>query len=78
MLLVFATVSLEGGLVRASLVAWLVYATPRFVVHLTHVHAFAPVDNVALATHLLYRYKARGWTRPQGGWQDVEAGRSKA
>jgi hypothetical protein len=63
-LLVFAVVSLEGGLVRASLVAWLVYATPHFVFHLTQVHTFAPVDNVALATHLLYRHKTWGWTRP--------------
>ena len=46
-LLVFAGVSLEGGLVRASLAAWLVYATPHFVFHLTQGHAFAPVDNVA-------------------------------
>jgi 2-polyprenyl-6-methoxyphenol hydroxylase-like FAD-dependent oxidoreductase len=30
-----------------------------------------------LATHLVYRHKTRGWTRPWGGWQDVEAGRSK-
>jgi hypothetical protein len=63
-LLVFAAVSPEGGLVRASLVAWLVYATPHFVFHLTQVHTLAPVDNVALATHLLYRHKAWGWTRP--------------
>ena len=26
-----------------------------------------------LATHLLYRHKTRGWTRPWGGWKDVEA-----
>lgn len=27
-----------------------------------------------VATHLLYRHKTRGWTRPWGGWKDVEAG----
>jgi hypothetical protein len=26
-----------------------------------------------LATHLLYRHKTRGWTRPWGGWNDFEA-----
>jgi hypothetical protein len=26
-----------------------------------------------LATHLLYRHKTKGWTRPWGGWKDVEA-----
>ena len=26
-----------------------------------------------LATHLLYRHKTHGWTRPWGGWKDVEA-----
>jgi hypothetical protein len=26
-----------------------------------------------LATHLLYRRKTHGWTRPWGGWKDVEA-----
>ncbi len=31
-----------------------------------------------LATHLAYRHKTRGWTRPWGGWQDVEAGRPRS
>jgi hypothetical protein len=26
-----------------------------------------------LGTHLLYRHKTHGWTRPWGGWKDVEA-----
>ncbi len=30
-----------------------------------------------LATHLPYRHKTRGWTRPWGGWRDVEAARQK-
>jgi hypothetical protein len=30
-----------------------------------------------LATHLLYRHKTRGWTRPWGGWRDVESARQK-
>jgi hypothetical protein len=30
-----------------------------------------------LVTHLLYRYKTRGWTRPWGGWKDVEAADQK-
>ena len=30
-----------------------------------------------LATHLLYRHMTRGWTRPWGGWRDVEAARQK-
>jgi hypothetical protein len=30
-----------------------------------------------LATHLLYRHKTRGWTRPWGGWRDVAAARQK-
>jgi hypothetical protein len=24
-----------------------------------------------LATHLLYRHKTHGWTRPWGGWNDL-------
>ncbi len=47
MLLIFAAVSLERGFVRASLVAWLVYAMPHFVFHLTQVRAFSLADNVA-------------------------------
>ena len=31
-----------------------------------------------LATHLLYRHMTRGWTRPWGGWRDVEAARRYA
>ncbi len=30
-----------------------------------------------LATHLPYRRKTRGWTRPWGGWREVEAARQK-
>ncbi len=30
-----------------------------------------------LATHLLHRRMTRGWTRPWGGWRDVEAARQK-
>jgi hypothetical protein len=30
-----------------------------------------------LATHLLYRHMTRGWTKPWGGWRDVEAARQK-
>jgi hypothetical protein len=31
-----------------------------------------------LATHLLYRHMTRGWTRPWGGWEDVEAGQPRS
>ena len=30
-----------------------------------------------LATHLLYRHKTQGWTRPWGGWRDVETAKQK-
>ena len=30
-----------------------------------------------LTTHLLYRHKTHGWTRPWGGWKDVEAANPK-
>jgi hypothetical protein len=30
-----------------------------------------------LATHFLYRHKTHGWTRPWGGWKDVEAANPK-
>jgi hypothetical protein len=26
-----------------------------------------------LATHLLYRHQTYGWTKPWGGWKDLEA-----
>jgi len=31
----------------------------------------------ALAVHFLYRWKTRAWTRPWGGWDDLEAGRTE-
>jgi hypothetical protein len=31
-----------------------------------------------LATHLLYRHMMHAWTRPWGGWKDVEAGRPRS
>ena len=31
---------------------------------------------LALTVHVIWRWKTRGWTRPWGGWDDVEtAGR---
>jgi hypothetical protein len=30
-----------------------------------------------LATHLLYRHMTHGWTRPWGGWKDLEAANPK-
>ena len=30
---------------------------------------------LGVAIHLIYRWKTRGWTRPWGGWTDLEAGR---
>ena len=30
-----------------------------------------------LATHLLYRHKPQGWTRPWGGWRNVESAKQK-
>jgi hypothetical protein len=31
-----------------------------------------------LATHLLYRHMTHGWTRPWGGWKDLEASRPRS
>ena len=31
-----------------------------------------------LATHFLYRHMTHGWTRPWGGWRDLEAGRPRS
>ncbi len=30
-----------------------------------------------LATHLIYRHMTHGWTRPWGGWKDIEAAHPK-
>jgi hypothetical protein len=46
-LLMFAAVVLERRLVQASLVAWLAYAVPHFLFHLTQIHHFSPFDNLA-------------------------------
>jgi len=45
-LLATAALPLERRLVRVSLAAYLVYAVPHFVFHLTQVHHFSPFDNV--------------------------------
>jgi hypothetical protein len=46
-LVVLAAVLLERRLVPVSLVAYLAYAVPHFVFHLTKGHAFSPGDNLA-------------------------------
>ena len=46
LLFTWAAVSPQRLLVRATLVAWLVYAVPHFVFHLGHLAHFALVDKV--------------------------------
>jgi hypothetical protein len=46
-LLATAVIPLERRLVRASLVAWLVYAVPHLAFHITTLDAFPPFDNLA-------------------------------
>jgi len=29
---------------------------------------------LSIMAHFVYRWKTRGWTRPWGGWSDLEAG----
>jgi hypothetical protein len=30
---------------------------------------------ISLLLHLFWRWKTKGWTRPWGGWNDLDAGR---
>src|SRR5215216_6973880 len=46
-LLLLAAALLERRLVQVSLVAFLVYAVPHFIFHLTTGHAFPLLDNIA-------------------------------
>ncbi|HET7269553.1 MAG TPA: hypothetical protein VFI90_00570 [Rubrobacter sp.] len=46
-LFVLAAILLERRLIQASLVAYLVYAVPHFIFHLTQTHAFSVGDNLA-------------------------------
>jgi hypothetical protein len=36
-------------------------------------HAVAVALVTALGLHFFYRWKTRGWSRPWGGWNDVQA-----
>ena len=31
----------------------------------------------SITVHLIWRWKTQGWTRPWGGWNDLEAGRPR-
>ena len=53
-------------------IAWRLYGTRWFWACVFGLPA------AGLATHLLYRYMSHGWTRPWGGWKDVEAGRLRS
>jgi hypothetical protein len=35
----------------------------------------AGLSVIGILVHILYRWRTRGWTRPWGGWDDLEAGR---
>jgi hypothetical protein len=45
-LLATAAILLERRLVQTSLIAWLVYAVPHFIFHLTTLGAFSLIDNL--------------------------------
>ncbi len=51
-LLLWAALSLDRRLVRVSLVAWLVYAVPHFIFHLSELGALSPLDDLANAVVL--------------------------
>jgi hypothetical protein len=51
-------------------IMWRLYATRWFWAWVL------ALPTAGLATHLLYRHMTHGWTRPWGGWKDVEAGRT--
>ena len=53
-------------------IAWRLYGTRWFWAWIFGL----PV--AGLAAHLLYRRMTHGWTRPWGGWKDVEAGRPRS
>jgi hypothetical protein len=52
-------------------ITWRLYGTRWF-----RVWVFG-LPLAGLATHLLYRHKTQDWTRPWGGWKDVEAANPK-
>lgn len=35
----------------------------------------AALTVIGILVHFLYRWRTHGWTRPWGGWNDLEAGR---
>ncbi len=37
----------------------------------------AGLASAGTCVHFLYRWKTKTWTHPWGGWNDLEAGRSK-
>jgi hypothetical protein len=47
-------------------ISWRLYGTKWFPAWILG------LPTAGVATHLLYRYKTQGWTRPWGGWKDVE------
>jgi hypothetical protein len=46
-------------------VSWRLYGTRWFRAWILG------LPTAGVATHLLYRYKTQGWTRPWGGWKDL-------
>ena len=53
-------------------VAWRLYGTKWFWTWLLG------LPLAGLATHLLYRRKTRRWSKPWGGWKDVQTGRPRS
>jgi hypothetical protein len=52
-------------------IAWRLYGTRWFWAWVLGL----PV--AGLATHFVYRRMTHGWTRPWGGWKDLDAGRPR-
>ncbi len=53
LLFTWAAIARERRLTRAALVAYLVYAVPHLVYHLSHLMGFSPADAVAQTIALL-------------------------
>ena len=69
--------SLKAQPVRFRVAKWLVLLSLGALLWRTRWfwHVVVGAIVVAIALHLLWRHKTQRWTRPWGGWDDLDAGR---
>jgi hypothetical protein len=66
--------SLQTQPVWFRVIKWMAFLSVAWLLRRTRWWKYwlAAVPTAGIVMHMVYRWKTQGWTRPWGGWNDVE------